>query len=161
MPCPGPFHFFHSVHYIYIYIYIYIYMTFVLSMIQMLVFLSLYVMLSILLSILVCAAASLFCNCLVSVQVSAPYVIAGSTHGVVHPSLQADGKVAFEDIPVLGICRPACQDSSLYLFVLVLFLEAVVLSQVHVSWDIFYQHIVHVYRGCCLQPSPLYLRCLS
>ena len=38
----------------------------------------LYVMLSILLSILVCAAASLFCACLVSVQVSAPYVIAGS-----------------------------------------------------------------------------------
>ena len=36
-------------------------------------------MLSILLSILVCAAASLFCACLVSVHVSAPYVIAGST----------------------------------------------------------------------------------
>ena len=48
-------------------------MTFVLSLTQMLVFLSLYVMLSILLSILVCAAASLFCACLVSVQVSAPY----------------------------------------------------------------------------------------
>ena len=47
-------------------------MTFVLSLTQMLVFLSLYVMLSILLSILVCAAASLFCACLVSVQVSAP-----------------------------------------------------------------------------------------
>ena len=30
-------------------------------------------------SILVCAAPSLFCVCLVSVQVSAPYVIAGST----------------------------------------------------------------------------------
>ena len=45
--------------------------------------------------------------------------------GVVHLSLQADGKVAFEDIPVFGVCRPACRDSSLYLFVLVLFLEAV------------------------------------
>ena len=101
----------------------------------MLVLLSLYVMLSILLSILVCAAASLFCACLVSVQVSAPYVIAGSTQdsGVVHLSFQADGKVAFEDIPVFGVCRPACHDSSLYLFVLVLFLEAVVLSQVHVA----------------------------
>ena len=55
-------------------------MTCVLSLTHMLVFLSLYVMLSILLSILVCAAASLFCACLVSVQVSAPYVIAGSTH---------------------------------------------------------------------------------
>ena len=54
-------------------------MTFVLSLTQMLVFLSLYVMLSILLSILVCAAESLFCACLVSVQVSASYAIAGST----------------------------------------------------------------------------------
>ena len=72
MPCPGPFHFFHSVHYIYD-------LSFVLSLTQMLALLSLYVMLSILLSILVCAAASLFCACLVSVQVSAPYVIADST----------------------------------------------------------------------------------
>ena len=67
--------------------------------------------------------------------------------GVIHLSLQADGKVAFEDIPVVGVCCPACHDSSLYLFVLVLFLEAVVLSQVHVALDIFYQHIVHVYWG--------------
>ena len=58
----------------------------------MLVFLSLYVMLSIFLSILVCAAASLFCACLVSVHVSAPYVIAGRT-GVEHHvmSLRAIG----------------------------------------------------------------------
>ena len=55
-------------------------MTFVLSLTQMLVFLSLYVVLSILLSILVSAAASLFCACLVSVQVAEPYGIAGSTH---------------------------------------------------------------------------------
>ena len=67
--------------------------------------------------------------------------------GVVHLSLQADGKVAFEDFPVFGICHHACHDSLLYLFVLVLFLEAVVISQVHVTSDIFYQHIVHVYRG--------------
>ena len=77
----------------------------------MLVFLSLYVMLSILLSILVCAAASLFCASLVSVHVSAPYVIAGSNTGVVHLSVQADGKVSFEDVPVFGVCRPACHDS--------------------------------------------------
>ena len=120
MPCPGPFHFSYIVDYIYDF--------FVLSLTQMLIFLSLYVMLSIILSILVCAAASLFCACLVSVQVSASYVIAGSTHAL---SLQADGKVAFEDVPVFGVCRPACHDSSLYLFVLVLFLDAVVLSQVH------------------------------
>ena len=59
---------------------LFISMTFVLSLTQMLVFLSLYVMLSILLSIFICAAASLFCACLVSVQVSAPYGIAGSPH---------------------------------------------------------------------------------
>ena len=67
--------------------------------------------------------------------------------GGVHLSLQAGGKVAFEDIPVFGVCRPACDDSSLYLFDVVLFLEDVVLSQVHVALDIFYQHIVHVSRG--------------
>ena len=116
-------------------------MSFVLSLTLMLVLLSLYVMLSILLSILVCAATSLFCACLVSVQVSAVCTICHSWQhtGVVYLSLQADGKVAFEDIPVFGVCRPAYHDSSLYLFVLVLFLEAVVLSQVHVAWDIFYQ----------------------
>ena len=32
--------------------------------------------------------------------------------GVVHLSIQADGKVAFKDIPVFGVCRPACHDSS-------------------------------------------------
>ena len=72
MPCPAQDHF------IFLTVLI-ISMTFVLSLTQMLVFLSLYVMLSILLSIFVCAAASLFCACLVSVHVSAPYVIAGST----------------------------------------------------------------------------------
>ena len=48
---------------------------------------------------------------------------------------------------MFGICRPACHDYSLYLFVLVIFLEAVVLSQAHIALNIFYQHIVHVYRG--------------
>ena len=67
--------------------------------------------------------------------------------GVEHLSLQADGKVAFEDIPVFGVCRPACHDSSLYLFVLVLFLEAVELSHVYVAFNIFYQNIVNVYWG--------------
>ena len=42
-------------------------------------FLYFYVMLSIFRSILVCAAASLFCACLVSVLISAPYCIADST----------------------------------------------------------------------------------
>ena len=107
--------------------------------------LSLYVMLSILLSILVCRTFVLCsfgqCPGLCTICHSWQHT------GVVHLSLQADGKVAFEDIPVFGICRPACRDSSLYLFVLVLFLETVVESQVHVTLDIFYQHIVHFYRG--------------
>ena len=61
MPYPGPFHFSHSVHYTY-------------DLCPLpdpyvgpSVF---YVMLSTLLYILVCAAAGLFCACLVSVQVS-------------------------------------------------------------------------------------------
>ena len=45
-------------------------------------------------------------------------------------------------VHVFGIHRPTSHDSSLYLFVLVLFHEAVVSSQVHVTLDIFYQHIV-------------------
>ena len=68
--------------------------------------------------------------------------------GVVHLSLQADGRVAFEDIPVFGVCRTACHDSSLYLFVLVLFLvDDDALSRVCVDFNIFCQHIVHIYRG--------------
>ena len=70
MPCPGPFHFSHSVHYIYDFC------PLPDPDVGTSVF---YVMLSIILSILVCAAACLCCACLVSVQVSAPYVIAGST----------------------------------------------------------------------------------
>ena len=84
MPCPGPFHFSYSVDYIYDP--------------------DPYVGLSIFVCdvehtsfILVCAVASLFCACLVSVQVSAPCHSWQHT-GVVHLSLQADGKVAFEDV---------------------------------------------------------------
>ena len=54
--------------------------TFVFSLTQMFVFQSRYVMFNILLSILVCAAASLFFASVVSAHVSAPYVIARSTH---------------------------------------------------------------------------------
>ena len=76
--CPGPFHFSYGVD------------------------------ICILLSILVCAAASLFCACLVSVQVSAPYLIAGSTQELYTMSLQADGKVAFEDVPVFAAMIIRC-----------------------------------------------------
>ena len=119
-------------------------MTFVLSLTQMLVFLSLYVMLSILLSIFVCAAASLFCACLVSVHVSAPYVIAGSTQELYTCLFRQMARLLLKISQCLAYATH-CHDSSLYLFVLVLFLEAVVLSQVHVALDIFYQHIVYVY----------------
>ena len=58
-------------------------------------------------------------------------------------SIQAHGKVAIEVIPMSGVCRPACHDSSVYLFVMVLYFEVVVLPQVGPC--IFYHHTVHVY----------------
>ena len=123
MPCPGPFYFSHSVDYIY---------DFVLSLTQILVFLSVYVMLSILLSILVCAAASLFCACLVSVQVSAPYyVIAGSTQELYTCLFRQMARLLLKISRCLAYAAQPANDSSLYLFALVLFREAVVLSQVH------------------------------
>ena len=67
--------------------------------------------------------------------------------GAVHLSLQADGEVAFEDIPMFRVCRPACHDSSLYLFVLVIFLDAVGLSRVYGAFTIFYKHIAHIDWG--------------
>ena len=92
----------------------------------MLVILSLYVILS----ILDFAAGHLFCACLVSVQVFPPLCNCRQHTGVVRLSLQADGKVAFEDIsiclacaaqPVISLrCRP-------YLFVLDISVEAVLL----------------------------------
>ena len=62
--------------------------------------------------------------------------------------IQANVKVAFEEIPVFCVCRPACQNSSLYHFGLVLIHEAVVLPLVYVAFSVFYQHIVHVH--CCV-----------
>ena len=56
---------------------------------------------------------------------------------VIHMSLQTNDKVAFEEIPVTYSAHP-------YIFVLVLFLDAVVLLHVYVAFNIFYQHIVHI-----------------
>ena len=51
------------------------------------------------------------------------------------------------DCPGFCIIRPTCH-SSLYLLVLIILLDAVVLSQVYVDFNIFFEHIVHVYcRG--------------
>ena len=61
--------------------------------------------------------------------------------------LQGDGKVAFEEIPQFGVCRPACHDSSLYLFVLVICNEAVALIQAYSAFNIFYMHLVNVDWG--------------
>ena len=70
MPCPGPFHFSHSVDCIYYFC----------PLPDPDVGLSIFVCDVEHTSFhLVCAAACLFCDCLVIVQVSAPYVIAGST----------------------------------------------------------------------------------
>ena len=69
MPCPGPLPTCSIT-----------FVTFVFSLNQVFVFLPRYVKLNILLSICVCAAASLFFASVVSAHVSAPYVIAGSTH---------------------------------------------------------------------------------
>ena len=76
-------------------------MIFVLSLAQMLVFLSLYVMLSILLPILVCAPASVFCSCYVSVQVSALYVVAGSTQELYTCLFRHVARLLLTDVAVL------------------------------------------------------------
>ena len=99
---------------------------------------------------LVCVAASLCCVCLVNVQVSAPYVIVGSTRELYTCLVRHMTRLLLKRFR----CLAPAHDSSLYLFVLVIFLEAVLLFQPYVSVIIFYQHIVHVYLGCSLRPSP-------
>ena len=111
----------------------------------MLVFLSLYVTLSILLSILVCAAASLLCVCLVSVQVSAPYGIAGSTQVLYTFLFRQMATLLLKMYPSVWRVTPSLPWFFIVSFVLVLSLEAVVLSQVYVAFNIFCHHIVHVY----------------
>ena len=96
----------------------------------MLVLLSSYVISIIRLSILVCAAASLSCACLVSFHVSAPYVISWPHTGVLGLRLyiQADCEVAYEEIPVFGLCpQPVTILRWFDLFVLFIFFDAVML----------------------------------
>ena len=106
MPCLGPFHFSDIAGY-------------------RLVFLSLYMILSILPYILVCAPASFFCAYLVSVNLSASYIITGSTQELYTCLFRQMARL------LLKISRCLAYDSSLYLFVLVLL-------------KMLYQHIVHV-----------------
>ena len=108
MPCSGQRNFSH------------ITMTLVFFLTQMLVSLTWHVTLSILLFILVGAAACLFCACWVRVRLCT--VCHSCQHtGVVHMSLQVDGNVAFEEIPLFGVCQPACHDSPVNIFVLKLY----------------------------------------
>ena len=74
---------------------------------------------------------------------------------IVHMSLQVDGKFTFKDTLVFGICLPACHDS---LVVLVLFLDDVILSNVHArNLDHFLSAHCSRVVECCLRPSPLSL----
>ena len=119
-------------------------MTFVLSLTQMLVFLSLYVMLSLLISILVCAAASLFCACSVSVQVSAPYVVAGSTHELYTCLFRQMARLLLKMSRCLAY---AAQPAMILRCISLSWLFSSSLKccpNVQVALDIFYQHIVHV-----------------
>ena len=140
MPCPGPFHFSHSVDYIYDFC----------PLPDPDVGLSIFVCDVEHTSFHFGLCGRKFVLCLFGQCPGLCTICHSWQHtGVVHMSLQADGKVAFADVPVFGVCaQPAMVlRCSPYLFVLVIFLEAVVLSQVHVALDIFYQHIVCVYWG--------------
>ena len=121
----------------------------------MLVFLSLYVMLSILLSILVCAAASLFCACLVSVQVSVPYVIAGRTHELYTCLFRQMSRLFLKISRCLGY---AAQLAMILRCISLSWLFSLMLYGCHKVYDafnIFYQHIVHVYWDVVYNHHPL------
>ena len=47
---------------------------------------------------------------------------------------------------MFGVCRPACHDSSLYIFVLILFLVAVVLSELHFQ---VHMHVIFAWLRTC------------
>ena len=89
----------------------------------------------------------------VSMKVSAPYVITGSCY--VTLSLQADGKVSFEEIPVFGVCLPLCYDYSFHHFVLVLFLEAVVFQYRNVAFN---SYTVEYWTGYVCMLKCLYFK---
>ena len=78
----------------------------------------------------------MFCACLVNVHVSAPYVIAGSTQELYTCLFRKMARLLLKISRCLAYAAQPAMILSLHLFVLVLFLEAVVLSQVHVALDI-------------------------
>ena len=99
MPCPGPFHFSHSVDYIYEFC----------SLPDPDVGPSIYVMLSIPLSILVCAAASLFCACLVNVHVTLQAGFHGLPFHAGPCGLEGDTEIG---VPSLGSCVSTLKGST-------------------------------------------------
>ena len=99
-------------------------------------------------------AARLFCAFLVSVHVSAPFVITGSTQEV-FSCLFRRWQDAFEEIPLFCVCRSACHDSSLYPFVLVLFLQVIVLSRIYNDL----QHFLTAHCSPCLRIWPTFITC--
>ena len=102
MPCPGPFHFSYSVDYIYDFC----------PLPDPDVGLSVFVCDVEHTSFHFCLCGRKFVLCLFGQCPCLCTICHSWQHtGVVglHLSLQADGKVAFEDIPVFGVCRPACR----------------------------------------------------
>ena len=143
MPCPGPFHFSHSVDYIY---------DCFLSLPQMLVFLSLYrtdlrphiprwTEVNV-------TSKDRKTNIWVRERKHSYYVIAGSTQELYICLFRQMTRLLLKISRCLAYAaQPAMSLRCIYMTcVLVRFLEAVVLSQVYVALNSFYQHIVHVYR---------------
>ena len=136
-------------HFIFLTVYI-ISMTFVFSLTRMLVLLYVYVMHA---SLHFGLCGRKFVLCLLIGRCLGLCTLCHSWQhaGVVHLTLQADGnylnRVAFQDIPVFAWGMPPSlpYDSSLYLFVLVLFFEAVGLHLGH----FLSAHCSRLY-GCCL-----------
>ena len=98
---------------------------------------------------LACVAAILFYTCLVSVQVSAPYVIAGSTQELY--------TCLFRQMAMLILKISWCLAYSAkpamiirYISFPCFFLEAAVLSQLYLVFNILYQHTVEYNHHLCL-----------
>ena len=58
------------------------------------------------------------------------------------PLVEADGKVAFEEVPVFGVGRPDCHASLSHLFGLIILIEAVVVCVRS------FQHFITAHCSC-------------
>ena len=122
---------------------------------QMFVFLSRYVIYNKLLSVFVWAAASLVFGWVVNAHVSAPYVIAGSTHEL--------WICLFKHVPMLPLKMSrflalSGRDFSLNLLVFVFDSGAISLSQADVAFTVLNLSVVDIYcfhHHLCLRPVHL------